>query len=63
MFITSMAANPLAVKFAADAEIIISWSDWAIAAIVPGVISLAVMPLILYYLHPPQLNTIHLLYK
>ncbi|WP_341763076.1 DASS family sodium-coupled anion symporter [Candidatus Tisiphia endosymbiont of Melanophora roralis] len=56
MFITSMAANPLAVKFAADAGIIISWSDWAIAAIVPGVISLAVMPLILYYLHPPSIK-------
>lgn len=33
MFITSMAANPLAVKFAADAGIIITWSGWAIAAI------------------------------
>jgi DASS family divalent anion:Na+ symporter len=56
MFITSMAANPLAVKFAADAGIIISWSDWAIAAIVLGVISLAVTPLILYYLHPPSIK-------
>ncbi len=56
MFITSMAANPLAVKFAADVGIIISWSDWTTAAIVPGVISLIIMPLVLYCLYPPSIK-------
>ena len=40
LFITAMAANPLAVKFAASAGIAISWTDWALAAIVPGIVSL-----------------------
>ncbi|WP_425363712.1 DASS family sodium-coupled anion symporter [Candidatus Tisiphia endosymbiont of Hybos culiciformis] len=56
MFITSMAANPLAVKFAADVGIIISWNDWATAAIIPGIISLIVMPIIIYYLYPPSIK-------
>jgi DASS family divalent anion:Na+ symporter len=56
MFITSMAANPLAVKLAHEAGIIISWGKWAIAAIVPGIISLILMPLILYYLYPPAIK-------
>ncbi len=56
MFVTSMAANPLIVKFAADAGIIISWGDWAMAAIVPGIISLIIMPLTIYYLYPPAIK-------
>jgi DASS family divalent anion:Na+ symporter len=56
LFVTAMAANPLAIKFAASAGITISWTDWALAAIVPGIISLAVMPLVVYYLYPPTIR-------
>ena len=56
LFTTAMAANPLAIKLAANAGFIISWTDWAIAAIVPGVISLAIMPLIIFYLHTPTIK-------
>ncbi len=56
LFITAMAANPLAVKLAENAGYSISWTDWAIAAIVPGIISLAVMPLVIYYLYPPTIK-------
>ena len=56
MFITSMAANPLAVKLAADAGVVISWGQWALAAFVPGVISLIIMPLVIYYLYPPAIK-------
>jgi len=56
MFITAMAANPLAVKLALDVGIEISWSIWALAALVPGILSLILMPLILYYLHPPAIK-------
>ena len=56
MFITSMAANPLAVKLAADAGVVISWSQWAIAALVPGIVSLILMPLVIYYLYPPAIK-------
>lgn len=56
MFITSMAANPLAVKLALDAGIEISWTMWALAALVPGLISLILMPLLLYYIYPPTIK-------
>jgi di/tricarboxylate transporter len=56
MFITAMAANPLAVNLAAAEGINISWGLWAIAGLVPGLICLATVPLILYALYPPGEN-------
>lgn len=56
LFVTAMAANPLAVKLAADAGVTIAWIDWAKAAIVPGIFALIMMPLALYYLHPPAIK-------
>jgi di/tricarboxylate transporter len=53
MFITAMAANPLAVNLAAAEGINISWGLWAMAGLVPGLICLATVPLILYALYPP----------
>ena len=54
MFITAMAANPLAVNLASEAlGQSISWGAWALAGIVPGLICLAATPLILYILYPP----------
>lgn len=54
MFITAMAANPLAVNLASEAlGQPISWGAWAMAGIVPGLICLAATPLILYILYPP----------
>ena len=38
---------------ALDQGIAISWSLWALAAVVPGVVSLVVMPLVIYRLCPP----------
>lgn len=55
-FITAMAANPLTVKLAANIGIIITWKDWALAAIVPALCSLLIMPLALYILCPPEIK-------
>lgn len=54
MFITAMAANPLAVNLAAAEGISISWGLWALAGLVPGLICLCTVPLILYALFPPE---------
>eukprot|EP00879_Flechtneria_rotunda_P022700 GHRR01023974.1.p1 GENE.GHRR01023974.1~~GHRR01023974.1.p1 ORF type:complete len:386 (+),score=103.40 GHRR01023974.1:93-1250(+) len=54
MFITAMAANPLAVNLAAAEGINISWGLWAMAGLVPGLICLLTVPLILYALYPPE---------
>lgn len=57
MFITAMAANPLAVNLAADSlGKTISWGTWALAGLVPGVIALVAVPLILYILYPPEVK-------
>jgi DASS family divalent anion:Na+ symporter len=56
MFLTAMAANPLAAQMAADQGVTISWARWAVAALVPGLASLLIVPLVLYRLYPPEVK-------
>lgn len=56
MFITAMAGNPLAVSLAAKMGITITWSSWALGAIVPGIASLLLLPLVLYVICPPAIK-------
>ncbi len=57
MFMTSMAPNPLIAEFAKKtANISISWGMWALAAIVPGILSLIVVPFLLYKIFPPEIK-------
>ena len=56
MFLTAMAANPLIQSLAFREGVEISWGAWALGAIVPGVISLVLMPLLVYFLHPPAIK-------
>jgi DASS family divalent anion:Na+ symporter len=56
MFLTAMAANPLAAALAKDAGVDITWGLWALAALVPGLISLIVIPWLLYVLYPPAIT-------
>jgi DASS family divalent anion:Na+ symporter len=53
MFLTAIAVNPLAVQFAADQKIAITWGLWAVAAVVPGLLSLAVVPMLIARIAPP----------
>ena len=56
MFLTAMAANPLAAKLAAHFGVEITWEAWALAAAVPGLVSLAVVPWVLYKTYPPEIR-------
>lgn len=57
MFLTGMAANPLIADFALKiAHVELTWVRWALAASVPGLISLLVVPYLLYRLHPPEIR-------
>lgn len=56
MFLTAMAANPLIASLAGDAGAPISWMTWATANVVPGLVCLAILPLILYVIYPPELK-------
>ena len=50
MFVTAMVANPLVVQLASSQGITLTWTGWAAAAAVPGVISLLVVPPVIYML-------------
>lgn len=57
MFMTAMAANPLIVEFAAkSANVHITWGSWAIAAIVPGIISLLTITYLIYKIDRPEIT-------
>lgn len=57
MFVTSVAPNSLCCALAAQAiGVNISWGGWAIACIVPGLLALALCPLVVYKLNPPEIK-------
>jgi DASS family divalent anion:Na+ symporter len=56
MFATAMAANPVIQELAAKEDVDLSWAKWALAASVPGIVSLIVVPLLLYKVFPPELR-------
>jgi DASS family divalent anion:Na+ symporter len=56
MFLTAMAANPLAMQFAAELGVDVTWAQWAIAAAVPGFASMLAVPFVLYKLYPPEVS-------
>ncbi|CAN6334186.1 unnamed protein product [Urochloa humidicola] len=58
MFLTGMAANPLSANLTqATIGQGIGWTLWAKAAIVPGLLSLVLVPLILYVIYPPEVKS------
>ncbi|KAL8233602.1 hypothetical protein R6Q59_019702 [Mikania micrantha] len=58
MFLTAMAANPLSANLTFNTiKQTIGWTDWAVAAIVPGIVSLIVVPFILYIIYPPSVKS------
>lgn len=56
MFLTAMAGNPLIVELARGQGIEITWASWAIAAVVPGILSLIAIPYLIYRLATPTIR-------
>lgn len=59
MFITATAPNPLVVKFVADAtgaQVSLTWGTWALAMLLPGLVCIAVMPLVIAWMYPPEIQ-------
>lgn len=59
MFITATAPNPLVVELvnkATGGDIQLSWTTWAVAMFIPGMLCLIVMPLIIYMIYPPDVK-------
>lgn len=56
MFLTAMAGNPMVQSLAETANVQITWSSWMLAALVPGLVSLLLIPLLLYKIYPPEIK-------
>jgi DASS family divalent anion:Na+ symporter len=57
MFLTGQASNPIIARFAKDTTgIEMTYARWAAGAIVPGLVSLIVVPWLLYRVFPPEIK-------
>jgi DASS family divalent anion:Na+ symporter len=57
MFLTGMAANPLIAEFAQKiGHVELTWGTWFLGAILPGMISLTVVPLVISRLARPEIR-------
>src|SRR5215211_6690445 len=57
MFLTGQASNPIIARFVKQVTgIEITYARWAIAAIVPGLLSLLLVPWVLYRVSPPEVK-------
>lgn len=57
MFLTGQASNVLIAAFAQKATgIELSYTSWLVAGLAPGLVSLAVVPLVLYRVNPPEIK-------
>jgi len=55
-FLTGMAANPLIAEFAWNiGHVRLTWLKWALASSVPALLSLSIVPLIIFKLYPPEI--------
>ncbi|WP_324716466.1 anion permease [Carboxydochorda subterranea] len=58
MFLTSVAPAPLVAELARkNFDVNVTWIGWAAAAVVPGLVALALIPYLLYRLYPPEVST------
>lgn len=59
IFVTATAPNPLVVELVAKAthsNINLTWGTWFSAMVVPGLLAMLLMPLILYFMYPPEIK-------
>jgi DASS family divalent anion:Na+ symporter len=56
MFVTAMAANPLILAAILENDIPLTFGQWTLAALVPGAISFALIPYVVYKLYPPEIK-------
>ena len=57
MYLTGQASNPIIARLAKEVTgIEITYSRWVIAAIVPALVSLALVPLLIYRVFPPEIK-------
>lgn len=58
LFLTAMACNSMVQKFMANIGITITWCEWFLMALVPGLVCVLLSPWLIYKLAPPKLKEI-----
>ena len=56
MFLTAMAAGPIVAGLAAQEGVILTWGQWALAGIVPGIVALLLIPRVVRAVFPPTIK-------
>lgn len=56
MFLTSMAANPIAAEIAHEFGFTLTWGKWFLASSVPGLVSIILTPLVIAKMLPPKMK-------
>ncbi|MGC8760903.1 MAG: DASS family sodium-coupled anion symporter [Bryobacteraceae bacterium] len=56
MFFTGQASNPLAAQMAGTFGYPVTWASWLVAACVPGLCSLALVPWVVSRIYPPEIR-------
>ncbi|EMA2752307.1 TPA: DASS family sodium-coupled anion symporter [Escherichia coli] len=56
MFMTGYTGNLLAVKLAANAGVTLTWGSWFIAALLPCLFAILIVPLLVYWLTRPEIK-------
>lgn len=57
MFMTAMSGNPVIAMLALKAiGVELTWGTWALAGFIPGILSLLIMPYLLYKIDPPEVK-------
>ncbi len=56
MFFTGQASNPLAAQMAGSFGYTVTWASWILAACVPGLCSLALVPWVVSKIYPPEIR-------
>ena len=57
MYLTGQASNPIAADLALKgAQVSMTWARWLYASIVPGLISFAIVPWVIYKISPPGIS-------
>lgn len=56
MFITAYAANPLIVQLAGAYGVDLTWGGWFLAAVGPALVSLILVPIVLYFIMKPEIK-------
>lgn len=56
IFFTGAAPNAMSAKLAGEAGVTVDWGGWLLAAVVPGLVGVVLVPIVLYFIYAPEVK-------